>query len=60
MCWVCSMKGKRTKWTLNFVGKCVGKHRLGKLWGWKDNIKMDITELGYESGKWIELTQDHV
>jgi hypothetical protein len=54
------MKGKRTKWTLNFVGKCVGKHRLGKLWGWKDNIKMDITELGYESGKWIELTQDHV
>jgi hypothetical protein len=27
---------------------------------WKDNIKMDLTEVSYEDEKWMELDQSHV
>jgi hypothetical protein len=27
---------------------------------WKDNIKMDLNEIGFEDGRWMKLAQDHV
>jgi hypothetical protein len=33
-------------------GKCVLKDRKGC----KDNIKIDLSETGYEDGSWLELT----
>ena len=42
-----------------FVGKPKGKRTLGRpRRRWKDNIKMDLQELGYGSMYWIDLAQD--
>jgi len=27
---------------------------------WEDNIKMELTEIGCQHGRWVEMTQDHV
>jgi hypothetical protein len=41
------------------VGKPEGKKSLGTPWHrWKDNIKMDIREIGFGGVKWIDLAQD--
>jgi hypothetical protein len=41
------------------VGKPEGKRLLGRpRLRWKDNIKMDLLELGCGGMNWIELVQD--
>jgi len=41
------------------VGKPEGKRPLGgPRRRWKDNIKMDLQEVGYGGMDWIELAQD--
>jgi hypothetical protein len=41
------------------VGKPEGKRPLGRPWfRWKDNIKMDLQEVGCGGTDWIELAQD--
>jgi hypothetical protein len=41
------------------VGKPEGKRPLGKpRRRWKDNIKMDLQEVGVGRGDWIESAQD--
>jgi len=41
------------------VGKPDGKRSLGRpRHRWKDNIKMDIQEVGGGRGEWMELAQD--
>ena len=41
------------------VGKHEGKRPLGRpRLRWKDNIKMDLQEVGYGGMDWIELVQD--
>jgi len=41
------------------VGKSEGKRPLGRLRRkWKDDIKMDLQEVGCGGMDWIELTQD--
>ena len=41
------------------VGKPEGKRPLGRPRSrWKDNIKMDLQEVGYGGMDWIELAQD--
>jgi hypothetical protein len=41
------------------VGKCEGKRPLGRpRHRWKDNIKMDLQEVGCGGMDWIELAQD--
>jgi len=41
------------------VGKHVGRRPLGRLrLRWKDNIKMDVQEVGCGNMDWIELAQD--
>jgi hypothetical protein len=41
------------------VGKPEGKRPLGRRRrGWKNNIKMDLREMGCEDMDWIELTKD--
>jgi hypothetical protein len=42
-----------------FVGKSEGKRSLGRLrLRWKDNIKMDLREVGCRVTDWIDLIQD--
>ena len=41
------------------VGKPEGKRPLGRpRHGWKDNIKMDLEEVGRGCGDWMELARD--
>jgi hypothetical protein len=41
------------------VGNPEGKRPLGRPRGrWVDNIKMDLREIGWDGGYWIDLTQD--
>jgi len=41
------------------MGKPEGKRSLGRLRRrWKDNIKMDLQEVGGSLGDWMELAQD--
>ena len=41
------------------VGKPEGERPLGRPRSrWKDNIKMDLQEVGYGGMDWIELAQD--
>ena len=41
------------------VGKPEGKRPLGRLrHRWKDNIKMDLQEVGRGCGDWMELVHD--
>ncbi|KAJ4441640.1 hypothetical protein ANN_11498 [Periplaneta americana] len=42
-----------------FVGRPEGKRRLGRpRRRWEDNIKMDLREVGYDVGEWINLARD--
>jgi hypothetical protein len=48
-----------TKRILILVGNPEGKRPLGRLRSrWVDNIKMDLKELGWDGGDWIDLAQD--
>jgi hypothetical protein len=41
------------------VGKPEGKKPLGRpIRRWEDNIKMDLQEVGWGRGYWMELAQD--
>jgi hypothetical protein len=41
------------------VGKPEGKRPLGRpRLRWKDNIKMNLQEVGFRDMDWIEMTQD--
>ena len=41
------------------VGKPEGKSTLGKPRSrWEDNVKMDLQEVGWGCGDWMELAQD--
>jgi hypothetical protein len=52
------MGEKRNAYRL-LVGKSEGKRPLGRpRYGWVDNIKMDILEIGRGSVDWIGLAQD--
>jgi hypothetical protein len=66
------MKSRRMRWVGNIalmgegrgvyrvlVGKHEGKRPLGRpRLRWKDNIKIDLQEVGCEDMDWIELAQD--
>jgi len=55
----CSAYGKRPGVYTVLVGKPEGKRPLGKRrLRWKDNIKMDIREVGCGGVDWIELAQN--
>ena len=30
----------------------------GDLWGWEDNIRMDLEEIGINAGNWVDSAQD--
>ena len=41
------------------VGKREGKRPVGRRrCRWEDNIKVDLREVGYDPGEWIELAED--
>jgi hypothetical protein len=43
------------------VGRAKGKRPLGRpRHRWKDNIKMDLREIGIDEVNWIRLAQDRV
>ena len=43
------------------MGKPESKRRLGRpRRRWKDNIKMDLREVGCDAGYWIALVEDRV
>jgi len=54
MGWACGAYGERRGVYRDLVGKPLGKPRSR----WKDNIKMDLQEVGYVGMDWIELAQD--
>jgi hypothetical protein len=50
--------GKRNVYR-SFVGKPEGKRKLGRpRYGWIDNIKIDLLEIGLSVVDWIGLAQD--
>ena len=56
---VCSIYGERSDAYRVLVGKPEGKGPLGRSrHRWKDNIKMDLQEVGCGGVDWIELAQD--
>ena len=55
----CSTMGERRGIYRVLVGKPEGKSPLGRPRGrWKDNIKMDLQDVGRRGMDWIELAQD--
>ena len=43
----------------NLTGKPTGKRPLGRpRRRWKDNIRMDLEEIGINAGNWVDSTQD--
>ena len=57
--WHIARMGERRGVYIVLVGKSEGKRPLGRLRRkWKDDIKMDLQEVGCGGMDWIELTQD--
>jgi hypothetical protein len=55
----CSTNGTKRNAYIILVGKPGGKRPLGRpRRTWVDNIKMDLREIGWDGGDWIELAQD--
>ncbi|KAJ4446312.1 hypothetical protein ANN_13007 [Periplaneta americana] len=68
----CNIKSRRLRWAGHvarigesrnahgvLVGRPKGKRPLGRpRRRWKDNIKIDLREVGYDDGDWIGLAQD--
>jgi len=60
------MKSRKIRWAghvarmgHSLVGKPKGKRQLGKRRRrWEDNIRMDVTEIGWEGVVWIHLAQN--
>jgi hypothetical protein len=50
----CRTNGEQRDVYRTFVGKPQGKRPLGR----QNNIKMDLTEIGWDSMDWIVLPQD--
>jgi hypothetical protein len=45
----------------DFVGRPEGKRQVGRpRRRWKDNIKLDLREMGIDVAKWIRMAQDRV
>ena len=43
----------------NLKGKSTGKRPLGRpRRRWKDNIRMDLEEIGINAGNWVDSAQD--
>ena len=43
----------------NFTGKPTGKRPLGRpRRRWEDNIRMDLEEIGINTGNWVDSAQD--
>ena len=67
-----SLKSRRLRWAGHvarmeqsrnayrvLVGKHEGKRPLGRpRHRWEDNIKMDLREVGFDPGEWINLAED--
>jgi hypothetical protein len=52
----CSTHGRDEK---NLVGKAEGKRQLGRpTHGWKNYIRLDLREIGWEDVDWIHVAQD--
>jgi hypothetical protein len=55
----CSTYGKDKKCIQNLCRKPERKKPVGYSWRrWEDNIRMDLTEIGWEVVDWINLAQD--
>jgi hypothetical protein len=53
------MGKKRRNAYMTLVGNPEGKRPLGRpRRRWVDNIKMDLTEIGWDGVDWIDLAQD--
>jgi hypothetical protein len=58
MDWGCSTNGKYEKCTV-LVGNPDGRSSLGRTrCRWKDNVKIDLKEMGWEGVDWMDLAQD--
>jgi hypothetical protein len=59
MCRACSTNGEKRNAYKILVGKPEGKRPLGRpSRRWEDNIKIDLTEIGWGGMDWIDLAQD--
>jgi hypothetical protein len=55
----CSKNGEKRNARRLLVGKPEGKGALGRpRRRWVDNIKMDLTEIGWDGMDWTDLAQD--
>jgi hypothetical protein len=55
---VARMRAKRNAYRI-LVGNPEGKRPLGRpRRRWVDNIKIDLSEVGWDGGDWIDLAQD--
>jgi hypothetical protein len=55
---VARMGEKRNAYRI-FVGKPEGKRRMGRpRHRWVDNIKMDLTEIGWDGMDWTDMAQE--
>jgi hypothetical protein len=55
----CSAYGGKERRVQGLVGKLEGKRQLGRpRRRWKDDIKMDVKEVGCGGMDWIELAQN--
>jgi hypothetical protein len=59
MGWACSTHGEKRNGYGVLVGKPKERRPLGiPRYGWEDNIKMGLREIGCGGMDWIDLTQD--
>jgi hypothetical protein len=55
----CNMNGEKRNPYRILVGKPKGKRPLGRpRYRWVDNIKMDLSKIGWDSMDWIDLAQN--
>jgi len=60
MGWVCDKNGETKNALKIFVWEPLGKWPLKRLRRrWEDNIKIDLREMCYEDGRWMELAQEY-
>jgi hypothetical protein len=61
MDWTCGTHGEGKGACRILVGRPEGKRPLRRpRRRWKDNIKMDLREIGIDGANWIRLAQDRV
>jgi hypothetical protein len=59
--WTCGTHGGRGGVYRVLVGRPKCGRPLGRpRCGWKDNIKLDLREIGIDGANWIQLAQDRV